>query len=182
MPTIFSHAVAGAALVTVFPKVATPRLALAGAICAMVPDVDSIGFQFGVPYESLFGHRGFSHSLLFAAIVGLLATLLFLRGKSKTYWPLVLLYLFVATASHGLLDACTDGGLGIAFFSPFDTTRYFFPFDRIEVSPIGTGFFSHRGLLVMWSEIKWVWLPSIALAAVALTTRYFWSQKKQPTP
>jgi hypothetical protein len=41
-------------------------------------------------------------------------------------------YFFVVTASHGALDAMTDGGLGIAFFAPFDNTRYFFPFRPIK--------------------------------------------------
>jgi hypothetical protein len=36
-------------------------------------------------------------------------------------------FLFLATASHGILDAFTDGGRGIAFFAPFGTERYFFP-------------------------------------------------------
>src|SRR5215831_7502105 len=44
-------------------------------------------------------------------------------------------YLFLATASHGVLDAMTNGGLGVAFFSPFDTTRYFLPWRPIRVSP-----------------------------------------------
>jgi hypothetical protein len=29
------------------------------------------------------------------------------------------IYFFVATASHGLLDAMTDGGMGVAFFFAF---------------------------------------------------------------
>jgi membrane-bound metal-dependent hydrolase YbcI (DUF457 family) len=59
------------------------------------------------------------------------------------------------TASHGVLDAMTDGGLGIAFFAPFDNTRYFFPFRPVKVSPIGLSFFSARGLDVIWSELLW---------------------------
>jgi inner membrane protein len=54
-----------------------------------------------------------------------------------------------------VLDAMTNGGLGVAFFAPFDTTRYFFPWRPITVSPIGVGsFFTHRGALVVLSEIK----------------------------
>ncbi len=51
----------------------------------------------------------------------------------------VWLFLFVATISHGILDALTDGGLGVAFFAPFVNTRYFFPWTPIKVSPIGAG-------------------------------------------
>ena len=70
----------------------------------------------------------------------------------------------LVTASHGLLDAMTNGGLGIAFFAPFDDGRYFLPWRPIEVSPIGAGaFFSEWGLRVIKSELLWVWLPVVGL-------------------
>jgi len=56
-------------------------------------------------------------------------------------------------------------------FSGFDTTRYFFPFRPIEVSPIGARFFSERGLSVFYNEFAWVWLPCIAFAIVAFVIR-----------
>jgi inner membrane protein len=62
----------------------------------------------------------------------------------------LMLDFFLITASHGILDAFTNGGLGIALFSPFDNSRYFFPFRPIQVSPIGAGFFSMRGLRVLF--------------------------------
>ena len=74
------------------------------------------------------------------------------------------LYFFLSAASHGLLDALTDGGLGVALFSPFDTTRYFFPVRPVAVSPIGIReFFNEQGLVVIASELKWIWLPAAAL-------------------
>jgi inner membrane protein len=74
---------------------------------------------------------------------------------------LVWVYLFLATASHGLLDALTDGGHGVAFFAPFENSRYFFPFTPIEVSPIGISrFFSSRGLEVLLDEVQWIWVPA----------------------
>ena len=84
-------------------------------------------------------------------------------------------YLFLATASHGILDAMTDGGLGIAFFSPFSNARYFLPWRPIAVSPIGVAaFFSERGLNVLRSEFKWIWLPSGLFAFLALAVRRRW--------
>lgn len=127
---------------------------------------DVIGFQFGVHYGDFWGHRGFTHSLVFAV---LLASVLVAAGSSSrmvsgisrlTLWS----YLFLATASHGLLDSLTDGGLGVAFFSPFDNHRYFLPWRPIRVSPIGVSrFFSDRGLAVLQSELLWIWLPSLLL-------------------
>jgi len=143
-----------------------------GAVCSMAPDIDVIGFRFGIHYGDLLGHRGLSHSLAFAAAF---ASLAYIATFSSLLPPvhrgLVWLYLFLATASHGLLDAMTDGGLGIAFFSPFDTTRYFFSFTPIAVSPIGAGFFSARGFSVLLSEFRWVWLPSFVFAALAIFAR-----------
>lgn len=81
------------------------------------------------------------------------------------------MYFALITASHGVFDAMTDGGLGIAFFSPFDTTRYFFPWRPLRVSPIGPGFFSGRALVVLTSELRWIWLPSAVLALAAWAWR-----------
>jgi len=84
----------------------------------------------------------------------------------------VLLALFAATASHGLLDAFTNGGLGVAFFAPFDSARYFFPFRPIAVSPIGIArFFTRRGAEVLLSEIEWVWTLSAVLLVAARVVR-----------
>jgi inner membrane protein len=74
------------------------------------------------------------------------------------------LYVAVAAASHGVLDAFTNGGLGIALLAPFDNTRYFAPWRPIEVSPIGIrALFSREGLAVLLSEAAWVWLPALLL-------------------
>ena len=68
---------------------------------------------------------------------------------------------FLAAASHGVLDAMTDGGLGVAFFSPIDNSRYFFPWTPVRVAPIGvTRFFTARGWAVLQSELVWVWIPT----------------------
>jgi inner membrane protein len=57
----------------------------------------------------------------------------------------------------------TDGGLGVAFFSPFDTTRYFFAVRPVAVSPNGIGeIIKHGALRVLASEIAWIWLPTAA--------------------
>ncbi|NII73881.1 hypothetical protein FHW84_002454 [Dyella sp. SG562] len=50
---------------------------------------------------------------------------------------------------------------------PFASERFFFPWRPIAVSPIGARFFSARGLSVLASELRWVWLPC-GLAALAM--------------
>jgi inner membrane protein len=146
---------------------------VAGALCAAAPDLDAIGFWMGIPYEDALGHRGFSHSLVFAALLAsvLLATV-FRSGIWPTRRVSLWTFLFLATASHGLLDMLTDGGLGVALFSPFTNERYFFPWRVIEVSPIGiSAFFSEKGLSVLTNELKWVWLPSATFAVFWIIVR-----------
>jgi len=169
MATPISHVVVAVALGNALnlPKV-PPRLWLLGAACAVVPDVDVIGFWLGVPYDDLLGHRGLTHSLAFAGAVSLLIVAAAFRGERwDGYRSRLLAYFFAATASHAVLDAMTNGGLGVAFFLPFDTTRYFFPFRPIEVSPLSVpAFFTARGLEILWNELVWICLPALLIAAL----------------
>ncbi len=132
------------------------------AIATVLPDIDTAGFWFGVPYGSILGHRGLTHSLLFAAAFSA-AAFLALRSRRAG----VLLFLFLCAASHGILDAMTDGGRGIAFLAPFDGRRFFLPWRPIRVSPIGLGrFFGRRGLEILETELVWIWLPALALGGL----------------
>jgi inner membrane protein len=174
MATIFSHAVAAVALgKTYTPQRMAWRFWVLTVLCSVLPDIDVIGFAFGIRYGDLFGHRGITHSLFFALLLSCAVVLLFFkevaqgrgRGGLVAYFALV-------TASHPLLDAMTNGGLGVALFAPFDSARYFLPWRPIEVSPIGMDFFSSRGMEVMMSEIVWIWLPSLALILVVWLYRH----------
>jgi inner membrane protein len=169
MPSVISHAVASVAIGACFYRPGVPnRVWIAGALCSMIPDLDVVGFRFGVHYGDFWGHRGFTHSLLFAAILAAAALVLGFSGGATTFSRFSLwAYLFVSTASHGILDAMTDGGLGVAFFAPFTNSRYFFRWTPIRVSPIGlNNFLTARGLAVVRSELLWIWLPTVVLAAV----------------
>jgi len=136
----------------------------------MLPDGDVIAFSFGIPYEDMFGHRGFTHSLFFAVVVGVAVTWHLLHRPVRSHRLALFVWFTAVTASHGLLDALTNGGRGIAFFAPFSDQRYFFPWRPIQVSPIGVGFFSARGLRVLASEAGWIWVPS---AIIAVSARLF---------
>jgi inner membrane protein len=168
MASAFSHAFVALALGKAIPHRAMKRpLLLTGAICSIVPDLDVIGFAFSIQYGDLWGHRGMTHSLFFAGLLSAVLMALGYRQESSATKAGIGLYLFLCTASHGVLDALTDGGLGIAFFSPFDLTRYFFPFRPVAVSPIGIGnFFSTDALRILASEITWIWLPTLAVLLI----------------
>jgi len=174
MASAFSHAVAALSIGTCFyrPQIAK-KVWVAGVLCSVLPDLDVIGFRFGIKYGDFWGHRGFTHSLVFAALLAAVIAFTVLRsGRAGIGRFALFTYLFLASASHGVLDAMTNGGLGVAFFCPFDNTRYFLPWRPIRVSPIAVmRFFSPRGYSILRSELLWIWLPSILFAAVVLTFR-----------
>lgn len=144
----------------------TLRLLWLGLFLSVAPDLDVIAFRFGIPYASPWGHRGFTHSIAFALIVSfaLIPSHTFFRAKKlNLFW-----FSFVSLLSHAILDAFTNGGLGVAFFWPFNNERYFFPWRGIQVSPIGVrNFFTMRGLVVLGSEFLYVWLPCLVLLAIS---------------
>jgi inner membrane protein len=174
MPSVFSHAVASVGISACFYRPGIPsRVWLAGALCSMIPDLDVVGFRFGIRYDDFWGHRGFTHSLAFAALLaGTVLILAFPHGVPNLSRLALWVYLFLATASHGFLDAMTDGGLGVAFFAPFNNARYFLRWTPIHVSPIGISrFFTARGLAVVRSELLWVWVPTAVLTAAVWLIR-----------
>lgn len=183
MATAFTHGFIGAAMGSSYAGGKMPaRFWVLSILCSILPDADVIGFHFGVRYGDLLGHRGFSHSLLFALLVGFAVVFAAFRDTprfSKRWWTLVA-YFFLVTASHGLVDAMTSGGYGIGFFIPFDDTRYFLPWRPIRVSAIrlGSFFSSPRTLAVLRSEFLWVWLP-LLLAAVPFSLYRRWFMRQQ---
>ncbi len=179
MPSIFSHPAVALGLAPIFQRFGVPRMMLwLGAFCTIVPDFDVIGFAFGISYRDAFGHRGFTHSLLFAAIVSAILVQVFLQNRDDASKPASFAFLFLCTASHGVFDALTNGGLGVAFLAPFDDTRYFFPWRPIQVSPIGVPqFISSRGALVLLSELIWIWIPALIVAIVASSIHRFSSKR-----
>jgi inner membrane protein len=179
MASPFSHAVAALSIGTCFYRPQIPkRVWLAGIVCSVIPDLDVIGFRFGIHYGDFWGHRGFTHSLVFAVLLASFFAFGMFRGGTSGIgrFPLFA-FLFLATASHGLLDAITNGGLGVAFFSPFDNTRYFLPWRPVRVSPIGvTRFFTPQGFAILENEAVWIWLPAILFAVTVVMLR----RKSQP--
>lgn len=181
MPTIFSHAAASLALgLGLGPAMVPRRLMAAGVVAAVVPDLDVVTFHFGIAYSAGLGHRGFSHSLVVAALVGLAGA----AGHRLLGAGFVraLLFLFVATASHGVLDAVTNGGLGVAFLWPWSGERYRAPdaLRVVEASPIPLGrFLSARGLAVLGSELRWIWPPAVAVCLILSGLRRALARKER---
>lgn len=185
MASVFAHGAVAVALgQSLFPAPRPWRLWTASVLCSVIPDADVIGFPLGIAYEHPLGHRGFSHSLVFAALLS--AGVVYSSFRESLEQPrlkwLLLVHFFLVTASHGFLDALTDGGLGIAFFAPFDNSRYFLPWRPIAVSPIGIGaFFSQWGLDVLANELLWIGLPAGLLALLGTGIRRWAARSRRAT-
>lgn len=159
MASCFSHPAVPLAIACWVPKVRRRALLVGAAMLSAAPDLDAIGYFLGVPYEAWHGHRGCTHSLVFALVTGLVVGPWLGRKCGVEPWRAAM-FLCAAMASHGLVDMMTDGGLGIALFWPFSQERLFFAFRPIAVAPLGVrAFFSSWGLEVLASEAVWIWLP-----------------------
>lgn len=173
MPSFLAHAAVPLALIPAFAAPGVPRrLWVLGVLCAMAPDLDVIGFRFGVAYGDLLGHRGLSHSLPTAAVLALLLCLAIWPRRHPPFsrtgaW----IFLFLATASHGVLDTFTNGGLGVALLSPFSNERFFAPLRPIAVSPFSASSFAERALPILSSEALWIGLPCLVLTGMLALLR-----------
>jgi inner membrane protein len=119
--------------------------------------------------DSIYSHRGITHSLLFAAAAALVAMLLVRAPVSR--WR-VWLVLAAAAASHPLTDMLTNGGSGIALFAPFWNDRFHSPWTPVEVSPLSvSAFISARGVEILLNEAVWVLLPLACVLGVVEVIR-----------
>lgn len=181
MCTAFTHAFVAAGLgLAWFPRTRAWPIRWLAPVLAAAPDLDYGLHSYGVEYGDLWGHRGMTHSLLFAFVAALVVVLWpcrrcdaleDVRPLGGRWWSL-LAFFFVVIASHGAIDAFTDGGLGIAFLSPFDPTRYFAPWTPVPVPNLGiAGMFTRYGLHVLLSEMAMIWLPAGAICATIFALR-----------
>lgn len=171
MASIITHSLVGLGAALMMPKDwRSPTFIAIASIAPSLPDLDVLGFYAGVPYESFFGHRGFFHSFIFSFILGGMLSLLMRALDNKMCnisWAKLLLFMGIVISSHGILDAMTTGGHGIALFSPINDGRFFLPWRIIKVSPMHISqFIGERGLLVLKSEIQVVWLPLAIVVAM----------------
>ncbi|MGH7233196.1 MAG: metal-dependent hydrolase [Nitrospiraceae bacterium] len=176
MASAFSHAVVALAVGKASTEQSMPaRFWLLSILCSILPDADVVGFWAGIEYGDLLGHRGVTHSVPFAVLLSLVVVRLGFQNVSagSRTWRLLVMHFFIVTASHGVLDAMTDGGLGVAFFAPFENSRYFLPWRPVVVSPIGiVEFFTPYGARVLLSEVLWIGVPAgMLVLGVTLSRR-----------
>jgi inner membrane protein len=171
MPTILSHAAVPLALglglgIRIIPK----QLLVAGIVASIIPDLDVLAFRLNIAYSHDLGHRGVTHSVVFALVIAILAMAISKQLRSTRF--IAFSFVGISAVSHGLLDMITNGGLGVALWWPWSSERFFAAWQVIEVSPLSLSrVFSARGLAVLQSELLWVWLPAVLVATALLALR-----------
>jgi inner membrane protein len=171
MTTLYTHAAVGLGLAHL---AANRRMPWAywgtAALLACAPDGDVFS---SAQYGTLMGHRGITHSLLFAAALSLPVAAVAYRRFGMRWWALAGL-LFAIVASHGLLDAMTRGGASIPFFWPLEG-RYG-NWGPMHVSDIAVQLPDPRTSRAIRSELLWVWLPLTVL--MTALSGYRWLRRK----
>ena len=176
MPSSLSHAmiaVAGGSMLAPRPLLGT--FLITGVVCAVIPDIDAVGRPFygaAGDLQFLGGHRGFTHSLTFAALLGVLAPLATLgRARWDGHRLLFGVFIALATVSHGLLDTITSIGAavdGVQFLSPFSSRQFTMPWHLIH-GP--------------FSELFYLLLPLLAITRIALHYRGIpWPRRRGERP
>jgi inner membrane protein len=167
MPTIFTHPLVPVAItVSLGNRIIPPRLLWAGMILSILPDLDVILLQMGVSWYSVYGHRGFTHSIGFALICGLLLAMYF-RQRS----PQALIFGAAVVLSHALLDAITWGGQGVALYWPINNDRFLFSYHPLPASPLDLLHFIRWSGFILRAEFRIVWMPLIGFTLVAWAIR-----------
>lgn len=168
MATMYTHAVAGLGIAQLYsPQQRRWLYWLLAAALAVFPDFDAFS---RAAYGALLGHRGFTHSLIFALWMALLTSSFTFRCLRGNFCALTGVF-FLAAASHGVLDALTKGGFGIPFFWPLTDERYG-NWGPIPVSDLGFELPDPRRSRALYSELFWVWLPTGIFIAVVTVCRY----------
>lgn len=135
------------------------------ALLPIIPDLDVFSTAaYGTPL----GHRGITHSLVFAVVLGTFASGVTFRRFHVNWWSLAVLFCAII-ASHGLLDAMTKGGEDIPFFWPI-AGRYG-NWGVISVSDIAFDLPDPRYSRAIRGELLRVWLPMSLMVAVMMVYR-----------
>jgi inner membrane protein len=172
MPSVLGHALAGLTISAAYTGGRPPRRTWALAVaCAVAPDLDWFTGFLGLSDGSSLAHRGLSHSLLAAALIAAAAMLIGFRSRLRSLrlWACLL----SAAFSHGLLDACTFGGTGVAFLSPFSDARYVCAWQPLFVSPIPLSDRLTEWLLFsLGTELLWIGLPAVLVLGLPRAARW----------
>ena len=159
-----THALAGATLAWAATGHRLGRRSLAiSATAALLPDIDVLIRSAADPLLAIEHHRGFTHSLLFIPLGGLVAALPFAVRLDRRRWRWAVLAGILAYASHTFLDAATTYG-----------TQWFWPFSRLRVGLDVVSIIDPLFTLVCMAGLIAAWLARRRIVVVALALCVAW--------
>lgn len=168
MATYLHFAPAIALTLVIGPRRVGWRLMLAGVVCALLPDADVLMIRLEMDsYSGTYGHRGFTHSVGFALLMGWFGAALARLSSPGICW-LTAVFLALCTISHSLIDGLLARGICNAWLWPLDGTRYCLPWRPITLQ--GTPLFGADRLV---QELLWIGLPLVLLTLVGLPLRKY---------
>jgi inner membrane protein len=129
------------------------------AAFSLLPDADLILVALGGHDSGAVGHRGASHSLVTALMVGVACGLFARRMGFPALRTAIAIT--VAVGSHGLLDALGEGGRGIPLLWPFSDHRFMSPWRVLPDAPRVEDYLSHAGAVSLIAEFCY-FLPLMA--------------------
>lgn len=137
MSTFVGHALAATVAVSTSRGAIPPRrygfVTALAIVAALLPDVD----VFLVTAAGVVAHRGVTHSLLFAAISAAALTAV-ARALVKMATARLFLMMFLACASHLLLDFLMGAGPPIRPLAPFDDRGFLAPVRLLPIAYYAT--------------------------------------------
>ena len=149
------------------------RVLVVGAAAGALPDIDTFLSLSGDYFDELTLHRGITHSLFFAAVVGPLLGYAVWRlekhggtGRLRVW----IVALTLALLSHPLLDATTS--YGVQLLQPFSDAR-FAVWAMPIIDPVYT-LVLLAGCLIAWRRPTWKAAPIVALALSTGYLAYAW--------
>jgi inner membrane protein len=175
VPTPISHAAVGFAVAAWTQRgVPTRRVCIVAAACAALPDIDVLGWPLHISGASPFGHRAITHSLAFAVVGAVVATIVCFRGHQWTNGRVrIALILGLALLSHACLDALSTYSAGVEFFAPFSQQRFRFPW-----TPLGDPTGGLSGQLLQ--DAVFVLLPAVLVGWLGIKVRRWDSRRGAP--
>jgi inner membrane protein len=109
--TIDTHSIVGLGLGVVFARRWMPPLYW--AVAASLPIIPNLGaFSVASYGDSIPGHRGLTHNLVFSAAARIAVATLTCRRIPMRFWLLAVVFSLI-TASHCIMDPFIHGGAGI---------------------------------------------------------------------
>ena len=127
------------------------RWILALALVSCAADLDLVLLLFGDESNSIWGHRGFTHSLAAGAVVAGVFALVARRWGTGSGRAWILGFLVFGT--HLVLDCMNVGTKGVPWLWPLSSTYHALPWRPIPAVISAHDFLSWRGVPVLLAEL-----------------------------